>query len=51
MTVKGEPLRSVGAQYSTGVELRDSYRKNEAAEPKQKQRPVVDVTGGESLML
>ena len=35
---------SVGAQYATGEEWRSSSRKNEEAEPKQKQCPVVDVT-------
>ena len=48
---KEELPRSLGAQYSTGDQWRNNSRKNEAAEPKQKQRPVVDVTGGESLML
>ena len=33
-TLKDEPLRWVGAQYSTGVEWRNSYRKNKEAEPK-----------------
>ena len=33
-TLKDEPLRWVGAQYSTGVEWRNSYRKNREAEPK-----------------
>ena len=33
-TLKDEPFRWVGAQYSTGVEWRNSYRKNEEAEPK-----------------
>ena len=51
-TLKDEPPRSVGAQYATGEHWRNSSRKNEEAEPKQKQRPVVDVTGdGRSLML
>ena len=36
--------RSVGTQYVTGEEGRNKYRKNEEMEPKQKQRPVVDVT-------
>ena len=36
---------SVGAQYATGEEWRNSSRKNEEAEPKQKQCPVVDMTG------
>ena len=33
------------AQYATREEWRNNSRKNEAMEPKQKQRPVVDVTG------
>ena len=45
LTVKDELTRSVGAQYATGEEQRNSSRKNEGAEPKQKQCPVVDVTG------
>ena len=40
--------RSVGAQYATGEEWRNSSRKNEGAEPKQKQCPVVDVTSDRS---
>ena len=44
-TLKDKLLRSVGAQYATGEERRNSYRKNEEAEPKQKQCPVVGVTG------
>ena len=36
---------SVGVQYATGEEWRNSSRKNEEAEPKQKQCPVVDMTG------
>ena len=36
---------SVGAQYAPGEEWRSSSRKNEEAEPKQKQCPIVDVTG------
>ena len=35
----------VGAQYATGEEWRNSYRQNEEMEQKQKQHPVVDVTG------
>ena len=35
------PPRSVGVQYTTGEEQRNSYRKNEEAEPKQKRHPVV----------
>ena len=37
--------RSVGAQYGTGDQWRNNSRKNEEMEPKQKQHPVVDVTG------
>ena len=37
--------RSVGAQYATGDQWRNNSRKNERMEPKQKQYPVVDVTG------
>ena len=37
--------RSLGAQYATGDQWRDNSRKNEETEPKQKQYPVVDVTG------
>ena len=44
-TLKDELPRSVGAQYATGEEWRNSSRKNEEAEPKQKQCPVVGVTG------
>ena len=42
---KGELLRSLGAQYPTGDQWRNNSRKNEEMEPKQKQYPVVDVTG------
>ena len=34
-----------GAQYATGDQWRNNSRKNEGMEPKQKQCPVVDVTG------
>ena len=44
-TLKNEPHRSVGAQYATGDQWRNNSRKNEEMEPKQKQPPVVDVTG------
>ena len=44
-TLKDEFLRSVGAQYATGDQWRNNSRKNEGMEPKQKQYPVVDVTG------
>ena len=42
------PGRSVGIQYATGEEWRNNTRKNEETEPKQKQHPVVNVTGDES---
>ena len=44
-TLKDELPRSVGAQYATGGEGRNNSSKNEETEPKQKQQPVVDVTG------
>ena len=43
--MKEELPRSVGVQYATGDQWRNNYRKNEGMEPKQKQYPVVDVTG------
>ena len=45
MTLKDELLRWVSAEYATREEWRNSSGKNEEAEPKRKQRPVVDVTG------
>ena len=42
---KEELPRSLGAQYATGDQWRINFRKNEGMEPKQKQYPVVDVTG------
>ena len=47
-TMKDELPRSVGAQYATGDQWRNNSRKNEEMKSKQKQRPVVDVTGNES---
>ena len=44
-TLKDELPRSVGAQYATGDKWRNNSRKKEETEPKQKQLPVVDVTG------
>ena len=44
-TLKDELPRLVGAQYVTGDQWRNNSRKNEETEPKQKQHPVVDVTG------
>ena len=45
---KDELLRSVGAQYATGDQQRNNSRKSEEMQPKQKQHPVVDVTGDAS---
>ena len=45
---KEELPRSLGAQYATGDQRRSNSRKNEGMEPKQKQYPVVDVTGDRS---
>ena len=47
--LKEELPRSVGAQYATGDQWRNNSRKNERMEPKQKQYPVVDVTGDRSI--
>ena len=47
-TLKGELPRSIGAQYATRDEWRYNFRKNEETEPKQKQHPVVKVTGDRS---
>ena len=44
-TLKDELPRLVGAQHATGYQWRSKSRKNEQTEPKQKQHPVVDVTG------
>ena len=46
--LKEELPRSVGAQYATGDQWRNYSRKNEGMEPKQKQYPVMDVTGDRS---
>ena len=46
MTLKEELPRLEGANML--LEKRNSSRRNEEAEPKQKQCPVVDVSGGES---
>ena len=44
-TLTDELPRLVGAQYATGEEWRNNSRKNEETGSKQKQWPVVDVTG------
>ena len=48
MTPEDESPRSVGIQYAIGEEWRNSSRRNEEAEPNQKQCPVVDVSDGKS---
>ena len=46
--LKEELHRSVGAQYATGDQWRNNSRKNEGMGPKQKQYPIVDMTGDRS---
>ena len=46
--LKDELPRLVGAQYTTGNQWRNNSRKNEGMEPKQKEYPVVVVTGDRS---
>ena len=48
MTPDDESPRSVDVQYTTGEEWRNSSRKNEVTESKQKQCQVVDMTGDRS---
>ena len=43
--LKEEFPRSVDTQYATGDQWRTTSRKNEETGPKQKQHPIVDVTG------
>ena len=47
-TLKDELPRLTGAQYATGDQWRNNSRKNEEMEPKQKQRPVVNVASNGS---
>ena len=47
-TLKDELPGLVGAQYATEKYWRNNSRRNEEMEPKQKQHPVVDVTGDRS---
>ena len=46
MTLEDESFRSVGVQYATGEEWRNTSRKR--AEPKWKPHSVMDVSGGEN---
>ena len=48
MTLKDELPRSVAAQYATGEEWRNNFRKNERWSQREKQCSVVDVTGDRS---
>ena len=50
-TLKDELPSSVGNRYAIGDQWRNNSRKNERMEPKQKQYPVVDVTGDGSKVL
>ena len=47
-TLKDELPKSVGAQYAMGEQWRNNSTKNENTEPKQKQHPIVDMTGDRS---
>ena len=46
--LKDELPRFIGTQHATGEEWRNNSKNKEETEPKQKQCPVVDVTGNES---
>ena len=48
MTLKDELPRFIGTQHATGEEQRNTSRRNEEPESKQKQCQVMDVSGGES---
>ena len=50
MTLKDELPRLAGTQYATGEQWRNISSKSDEMEPKQKQHPVVDVTGDESMV-
>ena len=47
---EGWTLQVGSAQYATGDQWRNNSRKNEEMEQKQKQHPVVDVTGDGSKL-
>ena len=47
-TLNDEIPRLVGAQHATGDQWRNNSKKDEETETKQKQYPVVDVTGDRS---
>ena len=46
--LKDDLPRSVGAHYATGDQWSNNSIKNEGMEPKQKQYPVMDMTGDRS---
>ena len=46
--LKDELPRLVGAQYTTGDQWRNNFRKKEGMVPKQNKHPVVDGTGDRS---
>jgi len=46
--LKDETPRLLGVQCATRKEWRNSSKRNEEAEPKQKQHPIVDVSSGGS---
>ena len=48
MELKDELPESVRTHYATGIEWRNSSRRNEEAEPKWKQCPAVDESRGGS---
>ena len=48
MTPEDIPSQVDRCQYATGEEQRNSSRRNEEAEPKRKQCPVMDVIADES---
>ena len=50
ITLRGELPRPVGVLYATGQKWRNSSRKNEETEPKQKQHPAENVTGDGSYV-
>ena len=49
-TLKDELPRSLSTQYATGEQWSNNSRKNDNMEPRQKQHPVVDVTGDGSTV-
>ena len=48
--LKEKLSRLVDAQHATGDQWRNNSRKNEGMEPKQKQYPVVDMTGDRTMV-